>query len=63
MSPIVPVLWLAMKFSVAVSAHNAHRPGHWPPSDDVTREIIRQVLSPALLFGKRMIIAAERAAA
>jgi hypothetical protein len=62
MSPIVPVLWLAMKFSVAVSARKARRPGHRPPSNDVIREIIRQVLSPALLFGKRMIIVAERAA-
>jgi SAM-dependent methyltransferase len=63
MSPIVPVLWMAMKFSVAASARNARRPGHRPPRDDVTREIVRHVLSPALLFGKRMIIVAERVAA
>lgn len=63
MSPIVPILWLAMKFSVAASARNARRPGHLPPPPDVTREIIRHVLSPALLFGKRMIIVAERVAA
>lgn len=63
MSPIVPILWLAMKFSVAVSLRNASRPGHRAPREDVTREIMRHVLSPALLFGKRMIIVAERAAA
>ena len=64
MSPIVPILWMAMKFSVAVSARNARRrPNHRPPSDEVTREIIGHVLSPALLFGKRMIIVAERVAA
>ena len=62
MAPIVPILWMAMKSSVAASARNARRPGHRPPRDDVTREIVRHVLSPALLFGKRMIIVAERAA-
>jgi len=60
MSPIVPILWLAMKFSVRASARNARRPGHRAPPDDVMREMIRHVLSPALLFGKRMIIVAEK---
>jgi len=62
MSPIVPILWMAMKFSAAASARNARRPGHRPPRDEVTREIIGHVLSPALLYGKRMVIVAERVA-
>jgi SAM-dependent methyltransferase len=62
MSPLIPILWMAMKFSAAVSARNARRPGHRPPDDGVTREIIGHVLSPALLYGKRMIIVAERIA-
>jgi SAM-dependent methyltransferase len=62
MSPIVPILWIAMKFSAAASTRNARRPGHRPPRDDVTREIISHVLSPALLYGKRMVIVAERVA-
>jgi SAM-dependent methyltransferase len=62
-APLVPFLWAAMKFSVAGSARNARKPGHKPPSEKVTREIFRHVLSPALLFGKRMIIVAERMAA
>jgi SAM-dependent methyltransferase len=62
MAPIVPFLWLAMKFSVAASARNARRPGHRAPPKDVIGEIMRHVLSPALLFGKRMIIVAERVA-
>ena len=62
MSPIVPILWMAMKFSAATSARNARRPGHRPPRDEVTREIIGHVLSPALLYGKRMVIVAERVA-
>jgi SAM-dependent methyltransferase len=63
MSPLVPVLWLAMKFSAAASSRNARRPGHRPPRDEVTREIIGHVLSSALLYGKRMVIVAERVAA
>jgi SAM-dependent methyltransferase len=62
MSPIVPLLWIAMKFSAATSARNARRPGHRPPRAEVTREMIGHVLSPALLYGKRMIVVAERTA-
>ena len=51
----------AMKFSVRASARtNARRPGHRAPPEDVMREMFRHVLSPALLFGKRMIIVAEK---
>jgi len=59
-APLVPILWAAMKFSIAVSARNARKPGHKKPSQPVLDEIVRHVLSPALLFGKRMIIVAER---
>ena len=62
MSPLVPILWMAMKFSAAASARNSRRPGHRPPRDEVTREIISHVLSPALLYGKRMVIVGERVA-
>jgi hypothetical protein len=61
-SPLAPLLYVSIKFYVAVSARNARKPGHKPPPPEVTREIISHVLSPALLFGKRMIIVAERAA-
>jgi len=60
MSPVVPILWLAMKFSAAASARNSSRPEHRPPPAGVMREIIGHVLSPALLYGKRMVIVAER---
>ena len=59
-APLVPFMWMAMKFSVAVSARNARKPGRKKPSQPVLDEIFRHVLSPALLFGKRMIIVAER---
>ena len=59
-APLVPLLWMAMKFSVAVSARKARKPGRKQPSQPVLDEIIGHVLSPALLFGKRMIIVAQR---
>src|SRR5258707_14036619 len=59
MAPIVPILWLAMKFSVRASARNARRPGHRAPPDDATREMFRHVVFPALLFWERVIIVAE----
>ena len=59
-APLVPLLWMAMKFSVAASARTARKPRRKRPSRPVLDEIIGHVLSPALLFGKRMIIAAER---
>ena len=59
-APLVPLLWIAMKFSVATAARNARKPRRKQPSRPVLDEIIGHVLSPALLFGKRMIIVAER---
>jgi SAM-dependent methyltransferase len=60
MAPVVPLLWVAMKFSVAVSARNVRPRGQRPPDPRVTRELFAHVLSPALLFGRRMIIVADR---
>ena len=60
-APLVPLLYAAMKFSAAMSARRSRKRGHKPARDDLTREIIGHVLSPALLFGKRMIIVAEKA--
>ncbi|HVA80009.1 MAG TPA: class I SAM-dependent methyltransferase [Candidatus Binataceae bacterium] len=60
MAPLVPLMWAAMKFSVAVSTRNVRPRGQRPPDPKVTRALMRDVLSPALLFGRRMIVVAER---
>ncbi|MGH7812693.1 MAG: class I SAM-dependent methyltransferase [Candidatus Binataceae bacterium] len=62
MAPLAAPLWAAMKFSLVVSKRNARRRGYPIAPREVTDEIVRHVLSPALLFGKRMIIVAERSA-
>ena len=61
MAPVVPLLWMSMKFAVAVSARNVRHGGQRAPDPRVTRELFADVLSPALLFGRRMIVVAERA--
>lgn len=57
---LVPVLYAASRFSVKVSARNARRKGYTRSPEAVTREVLHHVFSPALLFGKRMIVVAEK---
>ncbi|HYA34737.1 MAG TPA: methyltransferase domain-containing protein [Candidatus Binataceae bacterium] len=60
--PIVPILWLAMRYSAAISKRQRKRKSRTSTPDAVASEIIRHVLSPAMLFGKRMIVTAVRSA-
>jgi SAM-dependent methyltransferase len=60
MAPVVPLLWMSMKFAVTVSARNVRHGGQRAPDPRVTRELFADVLSPALLFGRRMIVVADR---
>jgi SAM-dependent methyltransferase len=57
---IVPAMYVASRAAVAAFARKArqHRRAVAPP--DLTAEIMRHVFSPALLFGKRMIVTAVR---
>jgi hypothetical protein len=62
LAPAVPVLYAASRAAVAAFGRKArqHRRSVAPP--EVTAEILRHVFSPALLFGKRMIVTAVREA-
>lgn len=57
---MVPVMYGASRLSVSAFRRKArqHRRAVAPPG--VTTEILRHVFSPALLFGKRMILSAVR---
>lgn len=57
---IVPVMYAASRGAVVAFGRKArqHRRAVAPP--EVTAEIMRHVFSPALLFGKRMIVSALR---
>ncbi len=62
MAPIVPILWASAKFSLKVAARAATRRGQRPTDARVVGELMRDVFSPALLFGRRMIVVAQRPA-
>lgn len=57
---MTPVMYAASRMSVAAFRRKArqHRRALAPP--EVTAEILRHAFSPALLFGKRMIVSAVR---
>ena len=55
----VPALWLASKFSVAMSRRKARKYGHVVPND-LIGEIMKHVFSPAMLFGKQLIVSARK---
>jgi SAM-dependent methyltransferase len=55
-----PILYSASKFSLWSAARNARRKGYTETPGAVAREILGHVFSPALLFGKRMIVIAEK---
>jgi hypothetical protein len=60
LAPMIPVMYAASRAAVGAFARKArqHRRAIAPP--ELTAEIIRHVFSPALLFGKRMIVTALR---
>lgn len=60
MAPLAPLLWAAARFSVWTAARNNRRKGLVTAPAPVTDEIIGHIHSAALLFGKRMIVAARR---
>jgi SAM-dependent methyltransferase len=55
-----PILYGASKFSLLVAERNARAKGRTFTPEPVAREILAHVFSPALLFGKRMIVVAEK---
>ncbi len=63
LAPLAPLLWAASRFSVWSAARNNRRKGLAAAPAAVTDEIIAHVHSPALLFGKRMIVTAQLNAA
>jgi SAM-dependent methyltransferase len=62
LSWMTPMMYAASRLSIAAFRRKAlqHRRALAPP--EVTAEILRHVFSPALLFGKRMIVTAVREA-
>jgi SAM-dependent methyltransferase len=57
-----PLFYGASKFSLRAAARNAEAKRRTATPEPVAREILAHVFSPALLFGKRMIVIAEKSA-
>ncbi|MGH7905870.1 MAG: class I SAM-dependent methyltransferase [Candidatus Binataceae bacterium] len=60
MAWLAPFIYGACRFSVWTAERRARQKGHGSTPAAVTSEIIRHIMSGALLFGKRMIIVARR---
>lgn len=58
---LVPMLFVAARLSMRMFVHKDRRKGELRIYDSVFSEIIRHVFSPAPLFGKRMVVVAEKA--
>lgn len=62
LAPITPLIRASMRYAAWTAARENLRKHRSAAPHEVTREIIRHVTSSALLFGKRMIVVAQRAA-
>jgi SAM-dependent methyltransferase len=60
LAPLVPALWIATRYTiVAGRRHEARHSGRIAPPA-VERDLHRLALSPALLFGKQLVLVAEK---
>ncbi len=57
---LVPLLFAASKLSIKMDSRKARKKGYDVPPMPVLRQILEHVFSRALLFGKRMIVVAEK---
>jgi len=60
LAPIVPAMYAASRAAVGAFARKARQHRRAVAAPELTAEILRHVFSPALLFGKRMIVTAVR---
>ena len=60
LSLAVPFLFAAVQLSIRMSVKKDMKIGKAVPDPAVFREIVRHAFSPALLFGKRVIMVAEK---
>jgi SAM-dependent methyltransferase len=62
LSWLVPILFAATMLSIRMSIRKKRSKGNLRSYNPIFSDIVRHVFSPALLFGKRMIVTAEKAA-
>lgn len=59
-APFVPAIWLATRFSLAAGRNRLVRARRTAPPPEVERELSALAFSPALLFGRKLVVSAVR---
>jgi SAM-dependent methyltransferase len=60
LAPLVPAVWAATRYAIASGRKRKERQGGRGTTAEVERDLSRTALSPALLFGKKLVVVAER---
>ncbi|MBK7875263.1 MAG: class I SAM-dependent methyltransferase [Planctomycetes bacterium] len=60
MAPLVPVFWAVTRWSILASRKHLPRVRQKTPPPEVEDELARVAMSPAVLFGKKLIVVARR---
>lgn len=59
-APLVPAIWLATHFSLGASRRRLARARREGPPHEIERELAALACSPALLFGRKLVVCAVR---
>ena len=60
LAPLVPAVWAATRYAIVSGRKRKERQGQPGTTPEVERDLSRTALSPALLFGKKLVLVAER---
>jgi len=60
LAPLVPAVWAATRYAIASGRQRKARQGSRVTTPEVERDLARMALSPALLFGKKLVVVAEK---
>jgi len=60
LAPLYPAVWAATRYALVAGRKHEERHSKRAPSREIERDLQRLALSPALLFGKKLVIVAER---
>ena len=62
LAPLVPALWAATRYAIVAGRKRREKQGNRPTTPEVERDLSKTALSPAVLFGKKLVLVAEREA-
>lgn len=62
LAPLVPAVWAATRYAIRSGRKRKELQENHMTTPEVERDLLRTALSPALLFGKKLVLVAEREA-